>query len=117
MVLVRSLAFLGTAVLAAPPVSLEGEKSCPSPEATTRELERIVTVPEGSNPGDAALVVVEGAEIRVALVTGDGRLVGERRLPALGTCDERARSVAVVLGSWLASEHPEYLGTLPSSSE
>jgi hypothetical protein len=34
-------------------------------------------------------------------------------LPADGTCDELALSVAVVLGAWIATAHPEYSSPLP----
>jgi hypothetical protein len=51
------------------------------------------------------------------LATKDGRLLGDRRLPAEGTCDERALSIAVVLGAWIATAHPEYLSALPAARE
>jgi hypothetical protein len=115
MVLVWPMALVVPNLFAAPPVLFEGERDCPSPQAIAHELERIVTLPEGSTAVDSALIAVEGNELRVVLVAHDGRLLGERRLPAEGTCDERALSVAVVLGAWIASEHPEYSATLPDS--
>lgn len=104
-------------LLAAPPVVLEGETDCPSRDAVSRELERIVVAPEGSVPTDTARVTVEGTELSVVLATNDGRLLGERRLPAEGTCDERALSVAVVLGAWITTAHPEYLSALPAARD
>jgi hypothetical protein len=102
-------------VFAAPPVTFEGATDCPSHEAIARELERIVSAPVGAEPSETALVTREGSELRIVLTTRDGRLLGERRLPADGTCEELALSVAVVLGAWIATVHPEYSSTLPES--
>jgi hypothetical protein len=112
---VWSLSLVASVLLGAPPVVLEGAPECPSAESISRELERIVTAPEGTEPKDTARVVLEGSELRIALATNDGQLLGERSLPAEGSCDERARSVAVVLGAWIATAHPEYLGALPDA--
>jgi hypothetical protein len=114
MVPAWSLSFLVSGIFGAPPVVLEGGTDCPSREAISRELERIVVAPEGSEVTDTARVTIDGAELYVVLGTKDGRLLGERRLPAEGTCDERALSVAVVLGAWIATVHPEYLSALPA---
>jgi hypothetical protein len=108
-----SLPLFVSGIFAAPPVILESAPDCPNAEAISRELERIVSAPAGSAPTDTALVQLEGSELRIVLTTKDGRLLGERRLPADGSCDERALSVAVVLGAWVATAHPEYLSTLP----
>jgi hypothetical protein len=113
--MVWSLALFVSGIFAAPPVILEGAPDCPSAEAISRELERIVSAPAGSAPTDTALVLLEGSELRIVLTTNDGRLLGERRLPADGSCDERALSVAVVLGAWIATAHPEYLSALPEA--
>src|SRR5688572_25397937 len=113
--MVWSLALFVSGIFAAPPVILEGAPDCPSAEAISRELERIVSVPAGSEPSETALVALEGSELRIVLTTKDGRLLGERRLPAEGSCDERALSVAVVLGAWIATAHPEYLSALPEA--
>jgi hypothetical protein len=115
MVPVWSLPLVVPGLLAAPPVVLEGETDCPTRDAISRELERIVVAPDGSAPTDTARVTVEGTELYVVLATNDGRLLGERRLPAEGTCDERALSVAVVLGAWITTAHPEYLSALPAA--
>jgi hypothetical protein len=111
--MVWSLSLFVSGILAAPPIVFEGATDCPSHEQIARELERIVSAPPGSEPSETALVALEGSELRIVLTTRDGRLLGERRLPADGTCDERALSVAVVLGAWIATAHPEYLSTLP----
>jgi hypothetical protein len=115
MVPAWSLPLFLSGIFAAPPVTFEGATDCPSHDAISRELERIVSAPEGSEPSETALVALEGRELRIVLTTRDGRLLGERRLPAEGTCDERALSVAVVLGAWIATAHPEYLSALPEA--
>ncbi|HEX6276216.1 MAG TPA: hypothetical protein VFZ53_24410 [Polyangiaceae bacterium] len=114
MVSVWSVPSFVAAMLAAPPVVLESAPDCPSSAAISRELERIVAAPAGTQATDTALVAAEGSELRIVLATKDGALLGERRLSAEGTCDERARSVAVVLGAWIATAHPEYLSPLPA---
>src|SRR5262245_29549637 len=111
--MVTALPLFVSGILAAPPVVFEGATDCPSHDQISRELERIVSAPVGSEPKETALVALEGSELRIVLTTRDGRLLGERRLPADGTCDERALSVAVVLGAWIATAHPEYLSRLP----
>ncbi|HEX6766813.1 MAG TPA: hypothetical protein VF103_15065 [Polyangiaceae bacterium] len=115
MVPVWSLPLFVPGVFAAPPVIFEGATDCPTHEAISRELERIVSAPADSAPSEAAVVAREGSELRIVLTTRDGRLLGERRLPADGTCDELALSVAVVLGAWIATAHPEYSSPLPES--
>ena len=115
MVSAWPLPFFISGLIAAPPVTFEGATDCPSHDAISRELERIVSAPAGSEPKETALVALEGPELRIVLTTRDGRLLGERRLPAEGTCDERALSVAVVLGAWIATAHPEYLSALPEA--
>jgi hypothetical protein len=55
----------------------------------------------------------EGAALRVTLRAADAHVLGERLLPAEGSCDEQAAAVAVLLSAWLSDVHPEYVGALP----
>lgn len=58
---------------------------------------------------------VEGG-LRVVLRTSDGSLIGERLLPADGSCDELAQATAVVLSAWLSDVHPDFSAQLPVAS-
>jgi hypothetical protein len=52
--------------------------------------------------------------VLVTLRGKDARVLGERRLPGDGSCDELARAAAVVLASWLSDAHPEFVPTVPT---
>ncbi|HEX3697028.1 MAG TPA: hypothetical protein VH374_16745 [Polyangia bacterium] len=43
--------------------------------------------------------------IEIVLLRADGTIIGRRRLPAQGPCDERARVAAIVLATWASDVH------------
>jgi hypothetical protein len=65
--------------------------------------------------GEQATVERDGASLHVTLRSQDGRVLGERSLPADGSCAELAGVVAVVLAAWLSDVHPEFVGALPAA--
>lgn len=107
---------VAAAGLAAPVVAIESALDCPAPGQVSEELGRILPNAAGSGTTDRALVSSEGGVLLVLLRAADGTLLGERSMTADGSCDERARAVAVVLGTWLTDIHPEYRSSLPAPS-
>jgi hypothetical protein len=55
------------------------------------------------------------SSLHVELRSADASIIGQRTLPAEGTCDELAQAAAVVLSAWLTDVHPDFAGALPSS--
>jgi hypothetical protein len=117
-VTVGLLAFVSVApvVLATPPVRLEIHGVCPSDGRISAELEAIVSSREGApEPVDVARITTQDGMLVVTLTGPDGGPLGERRIPAEGDCDAQARTVAVILATFLTDLHPEYLTLLPSA--
>ncbi len=102
-------------VLAAPPVRLDAAGDCPSEARISAELEAIVSSREGA-PGaaDVARIETRDGVLVVTLTSPDGARLGERRLHVAGDCDAQARAVAVIVATFLADLHPEYLTLLPA---
>jgi hypothetical protein len=105
--------FLTAAVLAAPGVIIESSLDCPGVDRVREELERIVPKAAATEVNDRAVVSSENGVVLVVLRTPDGAVLGERRIAAEGSCDEQARALAVILGTWLTDIHPEYRSALP----
>ncbi|MEA2697746.1 MAG: hypothetical protein QOI66_2017 [Myxococcales bacterium] len=102
---------LGIALmLAAVPVSVEGNSGCPSPGSVVARLSAVLpdVARGGGEPVDRARVELAADRITVTLRRSDGTLIGQRTLAAQGSCEERARAVAVVLGTWESDVHPAF---------
>jgi hypothetical protein len=108
--------FLVPIALASPAVIVEGGADCPSPTAVSGELARIMTVPEIEGPGDSVQISSAGDTVTVSLRNAEGAVLGERRVSAEGTCEERARAAAVIVAAWLTDIHPEYRNALPQDA-
>lgn len=96
---------------------VEGGAECPGAASIRTELARILPVADrpAKRAREHARVQVSGEAIRVELFTPDGARVGEREVPNDGSCDERARTVAVILAAWITDIHPEYRSALPAA--
>ena len=102
-------------LLAAPPVRLDVEVTCPDEASIAAELAAIVASREGAPaPADTARVTTREDLLIVSLSGADGALLGERKLRAEGDCGAQARAVAVILATFLTDLHPEYLTLLPA---
>lgn len=86
------------------------------PEAATVEAKLRETLGLRAEVPIEERVSVEhrGEQLRVTARGKDDRLLGERLLPAQGSCEELAGAVAVVLAAWISDQHPEYLAALPA---
>lgn len=106
---------LSPLVLAAPPVRLDAASDCPSEARISAELEAIVASREGApEAADVARIETRDGVLVVTLTGPDGARLGERRLHVAGDCDAQARAVAVIVATFLADLHPEYLTLLPA---
>jgi hypothetical protein len=99
----------------APPLlDIVSDSSCPAPPLVGALLREILGLSSGEHVDEVAHLVREEGLVLVTLRGKDARVLGERRLPGDGSCDELARAVAVVLASWLSDVHPEFVPTVPT---
>jgi hypothetical protein len=99
---------------AAPPLlAIVSDASCPAPAAVGTLLREILGLSSTEHVDEVAHLVHEDGLLRVSLRAADSRVLGERRLPGDGSCEELARAAAVVLASWLTDAHPELVPALP----
>lgn len=92
-----------------------GSEECPAPSAVDARTREILGLTAHQVVAERASVSREGASLRVTLRAADQHVLGERVLPAEGSCDEQAGAVAVLLAAWLSDVHPEYVGALPDA--
>ncbi|HVY28892.1 MAG TPA: hypothetical protein VHB79_20185 [Polyangiaceae bacterium] len=92
-----------------------GSAECPAPSAVDARTREILGLSVNQVVAERATVSHEDAALRVTLRAADAHVLGERLLPAEGSCDEQAAAVAVLLAAWLSDVHPEYVGTLPEA--
>jgi hypothetical protein len=104
-------------LLIAGQVTVEGDSTCPNPNAVLSQLSPLLPDDDqakGQRP-DLARVDLTAEHLTVTLQSPQGLLVGRRTLPAGGSCEERARAVAVILGTWESDVHPAFQGGGPSA--
>ncbi|HEY8926282.1 MAG TPA: hypothetical protein VIU64_18000 [Polyangia bacterium] len=109
MAILSTLAFAqaGPEDMVAPPFGgpspwqIEGSTLCPTPAEVSVELARVAPRRSAAAPAaEVARLTDEGRAIRLRLVRVDGAIVGERTIEAVGSCADRAISVAVVIATW-----------------
>lgn len=89
-------------------VLVEGDAACPSPAAVQQRLAPLLPEVAGPHPDRARVDLSAAGAVTVTLYGPDGTLIGTRTLPAEGSCDERARAAAVILGTWESDVHPVF---------
>jgi hypothetical protein len=94
-----------------------GTEECPAPSAVDARTREILGLSVEQVVAERARVSREGASLRVILRAADQHVLGERVLPAEGSCDEQAGAVAVLLAAWLSDVHPEYVASLPDAPQ
>jgi hypothetical protein len=105
-------------VLIAAQVMVEGDSACPNPDAVHAELSPLLPQDDqaqGQRP-DVARVDLTADHLTVTLRSALGVLIGRRTLSAGGSCEERARAVAVILGTWESDVHPAFQGGAPPAA-
>ncbi len=96
-----------------PLLDIVSDASCPAPAAVAALLREILGLSSTEHVDEVAHLVHEDGLLLVSLRAADSRVLGERRLPGDGSCEELARAAAVVLASWLTDAHPELVPPLP----
>jgi hypothetical protein len=98
-------------LLAVPLVRVEGEGTCPSPQAVEREVGQLVARRDGSDstaPPDVVHLRERGPSLEVVLSGPGGALIGQRVLDRTADCEDLAKAVAVVIATWESDIHPEF---------
>lgn len=89
-----------------------GEK-CPAPVDVEARVRSILHLPPERELSEGFAVERHESGLYVELRLADSTLIGQRTLPADGTCDELAQAAAVVLSAWLSDVHPDFATDLP----
>jgi len=98
----------------APALWAPGAADCPEAAAVEAKLRETLGLSSEVRIEERVSVAREGDQLRVTARGKDDRLLGERLLPAEGSCEELAGAVAVVLAAWISDEHPEYVAAAPA---
>lgn len=97
--------------------TLATAETCPAAVDVDARMRSILHLPAERQLSESFLVERHEAGLYVALRSADATLIGERRLPLEGSCDELAQAAAVVLAAWLTDVHPDFAGGLPPRTE
>jgi hypothetical protein len=97
-----------------PLLDIVSDSTCPAPSAVGALLREILGLSSGEHVDEVAHVIHEEGLLLVSLRAKDSRVLGERRLPSDGSCEDLARAAAVVLASWLTDVHPEFVPLVPA---
>ena len=98
-------------------LTIEGGATCPTAAEVALRFSSMLapaSVPAAGAPptagmgGDRARIETVDDAVDIELRRSDGILIGHRRLPAQGTCEERARGAAIVLATWESDVHPAF---------
>jgi hypothetical protein len=88
-------------------------ETCPSSLDVEARVRTILHLRAEQELSESFLVERHEAGLYVELRAADATSIGQRTLPADGSCDELAQAAAVVLSSWLTDVHPDFAGALP----
>jgi hypothetical protein len=104
--------------LAVPPLTIDGDATCPTASEVALRFSALMApawAPAAGAPsvqapddGDRARIEIVDEAVEIVLRRADGTLIGRRRLPAQGSCDERARVASIVLATWESDVHPAF---------
>jgi hypothetical protein len=94
-----------------PSIEVKGDTSCPAPAEVEAALPGLTGRSDPASGPDIAELTPDGDSVLVTLRRTSGEPLGEKRLDASQSCDERARAAAVVIAAWEAKLAPQ-AGTL-----
>ncbi len=80
-------------------IQVSGETECPTAASVQHALVELAPGAEAASQRRATLKAAEGA-LTLAFLDAEGHTLGERLLPAAGTCEQRAEAAAVILVAW-----------------
>jgi hypothetical protein len=95
-------------------VILASGEDCPASADVEARVRAILHLKPQQVLAETFVVERHEAELYVELRGADSTLIGERSLPADGTCDELTQAAAVVLSAWLSDVHPDFADELPT---
>lgn len=93
--------------------SLVAGETCPAAVDVEARVRTILHLPPEQELSEGFVVERHEAGLYVELRSADAAVIGQRTLPAEGSCDELAQAAAVVLSAWLSDVHPDFAGALP----
>lgn len=93
--------------------SLVSGETCPAPVDVEARVRAILHLSVEQQLSEGFIVERHESGLYVELRSADSTLIGQRTLPAEGSCDELAQAAAVVLSAWLNDAHPDFAGALP----
>lgn len=93
--------------------SLVAGETCPAPVDVEARVRSILHLAPEQQLSEGFVVERHESGLYVELRSADSTLIGQRTLPAEGSCDELAQAAAVVLSAWLNDAHPDFAGALP----
>jgi hypothetical protein len=97
--------------------SLVAGETCPAPVDVEARVRTILHLPVEQELSEGFVVERHEAGLYVELRSADDAIIGQRTLPAEGSCDDLAQAAAVVLSAWLSDVHPDFAGALPPAPE
>jgi len=100
-------------------VEVTGSSSCPSAEAVAAALPELLGPRAPDIVADEASLMDDGGAVTVVLRRASGEPMGEKRLDAGLSCEQRARAAAVVIAAWEArlATQPTTLVVAPAAPE
>jgi hypothetical protein len=102
-------------LLGAPAPMVSGSSTCPTAAEVSEALDGLIGPAPDRNPADHVELTSAAGATLVRLRSGaDGAAIGERLLPATGSCAERARAAAVVIAGWHARLQGRPLALAPA---
>jgi hypothetical protein len=96
--------------------SLVAGETCPAPVDVEARVRAILHLAVEQQLSEGFVVERHESGLYVELRSADSTLIGQRTLPAEGSCDELAQAAAVVLSAWLNDAHPDFAGALPPAA-
>ena len=105
--------FAGLVLLAALPVRVDSDSTCPSEKEVAQALGSLLSSVAESRSKDVALVHRKGRLLQVDLRDAQGALMADKILERDGSCAELAALTAVVIASWESDVHPEFARQQP----
>jgi hypothetical protein len=93
--------------------SLVAGETCPAPVDVEARVRTILHLSAEQELSEGFVVERHESGLYVELRLADATLIGQRTLPAEGSCDELAQAAAVVLSAWLSDVHPDFAAALP----
>src|SRR5881394_4197705 len=94
------IVFAVVAGAAGAPLQVTGASTCPSPADVEAAVAGLIEPDTRGQAADVVTLSDAGGALVVNLRRASGEPIGEKRLEAGTSCEERARAAAVVIAAW-----------------